>query len=72
MRNSSLRKVLAARLIISLARDSHGAAALHKAAPEDAIITLLHLLPVANDITAVIRFIGHHDDDGVSRHGIEL
>lgn len=46
-------------------------AALHEAAAEDAIIALVQLLPVAHHIAAIIRFVGHHDDERIALGGIQ-
>src|SRR5258707_557117 len=47
------------------------AAALDEAAAEDAVPAFVELLPVANDVAAVVRFVGHHDDSGVAPHFLQ-
>ena len=47
------------------------AAVLEEATAEDAVVAFIEGLPVANDIAAVVGFIGHHDDHGITGHGVE-
>src|SRR4051812_17232371 len=42
------------------------AAMLHETAAEDAVPPLIQHLPVANHVAAIVRFIGHHDNDCVA------
>src|SRR5205085_4469057 len=42
-----------------------------KPAAKNAIVTLVQRLPVTHDIAAIVRFIRHHDDDGITLHLIE-
>lgn len=44
---------------------------LEEAAAEDAVVAFIEGLPVANDIAAVVGFVGHHDDHGITSHGVE-
>ena len=46
-------------------------AVLEEATAEDAVVAFIEGLPVANDIAAVVGFIGHHDDHGIASHGVE-
>src|SRR4030095_4994410 len=48
-----------------------GSPAPDESAPEDAFVALVQLRPVADDIAAVVRFVGHHDDDRVALHQFE-
>src|ERR1051326_5001899 len=41
-------------------------AAFNKAAAKHAVVTFIELVPVAHDVTAVVGFISHHDDNGVA------
>lgn len=45
--------------------------ATHKSAAEDAVVPLVQLLPVTDDISAVIGLVSHHDDDSITPHLIE-
>ena len=47
------------------------AAVLEEAAAEDAVVAFIEGLPVANDIAAVVGFVGHHNDHGITGHGVE-
>src|SRR5689334_19375413 len=42
------------------------ASAFHKAGPEYRLPALVEELPVANDVAAVVRFIGHHNHHRVA------
>ncbi len=44
---------------------------LEEAAAEDAVGAFIEGLPVADDIAAVVGFVGHHDDRGITGHGVE-
>lgn len=46
-------------------------AVLEEAAAEDAVVAFVECMPVAHDIAAVVGFVGHHDDYGIARHGVE-
>ena len=46
-------------------------AVLEEAAAEDAVVAFVECVPVAHDIAAVVGFVGHHDDHGIARHGVE-
>jgi hypothetical protein len=46
-------------------------AALCETCSENAIVTLLKDLPVAFYIAAIIGLVSHHNDDGISLHGIQ-
>jgi len=46
-------------------------AALDKAAAENTVPTLIQMMPVPDDITAVIGLVSHHDDRGFAFHVIE-
>ncbi len=48
-----------------------GAAALHEAAAEDAVVAFVEFFPVTDDVAAVVGFVGHKDDGGVTGHGVE-
>lgn len=48
-----------------------GAAALHETAAENAVITFVELFTVADNIAAVVGFIGHENDRSIAGHGIE-
>ncbi len=48
-----------------------GAASLHEAAAEDAVVALIKFLPVTDDIPAVVALVGHEDDGSVAGHGVE-
>ncbi len=48
-----------------------GAAALHEAAAEDAVVAFVELLPIPDDIAAVVALVGHKDDRCVAVHGVE-
>ena len=47
------------------------AAVFQEPTAKDAVVPFVELFPIADDIAAVVRFVGHHDDDGVAGHGIE-
>ena len=36
------------------------------AAAEHGVVSFLQFLPVPDDVAAVVRFVGHHDDDGLA------
>ena len=44
---------------------------LEEAAAEDAVVAFIQGLPVADDIAAVVGFVGHHNDHGITSHGVE-
>ena len=46
-------------------------AVLQEATAEDAVVAFIEGLPVANDITAVVGFVGHHNNHGITAHGVE-
>ena len=46
-------------------------AVLEEAAAKDAVVAFIEGLPVANDIAAVVGFVGHHNDHGITSHGVE-
>src|SRR5690348_10213127 len=46
-------------------------AAFDEAAAENAIVALVQFLPIAHNVPAVVRFIGHHNDDGIARHMVQ-
>ena len=46
-------------------------AVLEEAAAEDAVVAFVQCMPVAHDIATVVGLIGHHDDHGIARHGVE-
>jgi len=48
-----------------------GAASLHEAAAEDAVVAFVEFFPIADDIAAVVGLIGHHNDGGVAGHGVQ-
>jgi hypothetical protein len=48
-----------------------GAASLHEAAAEDAVVAFVELFPVSDDIPAVVALVGHEDDRGIAVHGVE-
>ena len=48
-----------------------GATAFHEAAAEDAVVAFVELLPVADDVAAVVRFVGHHNYGGVTFHRLK-
>jgi len=48
-----------------------GSAALHETAAENAVVAFVEFFPVADDVPAVVGFVGHEDDGGVAGHGIE-
>ena len=47
------------------------AAAFHEAGAEYGIPSLVEHLPVADDVAAIVGFVGHHHHHGVARHVIE-
>jgi hypothetical protein len=49
-----------------LARRFNHPAAPGKAGSEDGVPAFVEKFPVAHDIAAVVRLVGHHDDDGVT------
>src|SRR5205085_7783768 len=40
-----------------------------EAAAKDTVVAFVQLVPVANDVPAIVRFVGHHDDNRVAFHG---
>lgn len=46
-------------------------AVLDETAPKDALVAFVEFFPVADNIAAVVGFVGHHDDNGVANHGIK-
>src|SRR6266403_3816904 len=46
-------------------------AALYKTTAKNAVVTLVQLLPIKNHITAIIRFICHHDNNRIPFHHIK-
>ena len=46
-------------------------AVLQEATAEDAVVAFIEGLPVANDIAAIIGFVGHHNNHGITGHGVE-
>ncbi len=47
------------------------AAVLEEVTAEDAIVSFIQGLLVADDIAAVVGFVGHDDEHGITCHGIE-
>ena len=48
-----------------------GAASFNESAAKDTVVALVELFPVAHDVAAVVRFVRHHDDDGIAFHGVQ-
>ena len=46
-------------------------AAMYKAAAKHTVVTFIKFFPVTHDVATVVRFVGHHNDSGFTRHVIE-
>src|SRR6266487_2843639 len=40
----------------------------HEAAPKNTVVPLNEFLPVPHNVTAIVRFVSHHNHDGIARH----
>ena len=40
----------------------------HEAAAKNTVVPLVELLPVPHNVTAIVRFVSHHDHGGIARH----